>query len=59
MDHRPAGRVLGNVLTSGESTIYGDSVDLGPIRTTSGACCTPGPKPELTTDAPCCGPAAA
>jgi hypothetical protein len=27
-------------LTSGESTVCGDS-DLGPIRTTSGACCTP------------------
>ena len=55
----PQGVSWETFLTSGESTIYGDSVDLGPIRTTSGACCTPGPKPELTTDAPCCGPAAA
>lgn len=53
-------------LTSGESTVYGDSVDLGPIRTTAGACRTPetsqgtccAPKSEPEPDAPCCGPAA-
>ncbi len=53
-------------LTSGESTVYGDSVDLGPIRTTAGACCTPetsqgtccAPKSEPAADAPCCGAAA-
>jgi catechol-2,3-dioxygenase len=28
-------------LTSGESTMYGDEIDLGPIRTNSGACCAP------------------
>ncbi|HME38412.1 MAG TPA: ArsI/CadI family heavy metal resistance metalloenzyme [Steroidobacteraceae bacterium] len=53
-------------LTSGESTVYGDSIDLGPIRTTAGACCTPetpqgawcAPKHEAA-DAPCCGQSAA
>ena len=53
-------------LTSGESTVYGDSVDLGPIRTAAqapaacctsqtpqGACCAP--KPELAPGAACCG----
>jgi catechol 2,3-dioxygenase-like lactoylglutathione lyase family enzyme len=38
-------------LTMGESTIYGDSVDLGPIRTTGGACCTP-----ETPQGACCAP---
>jgi len=28
-------------LTLGESTVYGDHVDLDPIRKTSGACCAP------------------
>jgi len=53
-------------LTSGESTVYGDSVDLGPIGTTvqaPAACCTPqtpqgaccAPKPELAPGAACCG----
>jgi hypothetical protein len=55
MDHRPAGVSWETFLTSGESTIYGDSVDLGPIRT---ACCTPDPKAEPTIDARCSGPAA-
>lgn len=52
-------------LTSGESTVYGDSVDLGPIRTTATTCCSSGlpqhaccsPMPEPATDAPCCGAA--
>jgi catechol 2,3-dioxygenase-like lactoylglutathione lyase family enzyme len=41
----PQGVSWETFLTSGESTLYGDSVDLGPIRTTaspkgaSGACC--------------------
>jgi hypothetical protein len=59
----PQGLSWETFLTSGESTVYGDSVDLGPIRTTSGTCCTPetpqgaccAPKPELAADAPCCG----
>jgi catechol 2,3-dioxygenase-like lactoylglutathione lyase family enzyme len=49
-------------LTTGESTVYGDSIDLGPIRVASSACCTPEtaqgtccePKPELAADAACC-----
>jgi catechol-2,3-dioxygenase len=36
----PQGLSWETFLTSGESTIYGDSVDLGPIRTHSEACCT-------------------
>jgi catechol-2,3-dioxygenase len=63
----PQGLSWETFLTSGESTVYGDSVDLGSIRTTSGACCTPetpqgaccAPKPELAADAPCCGQGAA
>jgi catechol 2,3-dioxygenase-like lactoylglutathione lyase family enzyme len=59
----PQGLSWETFLTTGESTIYGDSVDLGPIRTTSGACCTPetpqdaccAVKPELPANAPCCG----
>jgi len=37
----PQGVSWETFLTSGESTVYGDSVDLGPIRTTAkpGACC--------------------
>jgi hypothetical protein len=59
----PQGLSWETFLTSGESTLYGNSVDLRPIRATSGACCTPetpqgaccAPKPELAADAPCCG----
>jgi hypothetical protein len=66
----PQGLSWETFLTSGESTIYGDSADLGPIRTVTaavetGACCTPAapqgaccaPEPELATGAPCCRPA--
>lgn len=28
-------------LTTGESTVYGDSIDLEPIKTAAGVCCTP------------------
>jgi catechol 2,3-dioxygenase-like lactoylglutathione lyase family enzyme len=60
----PQGLSWETFLTSGESTVYGDSVDLGPIRTASGACCTSeapqgaccAPKPELAADAACCTP---
>jgi hypothetical protein len=63
----PQGLSWETFLTSGESTVYGDSVDPGPTRTTSGACRTPetpqgaccAPKPELAADAPCCGQGAA
>ena len=62
----PQGLSWETFLTSGESTVYGDSADLGPIRgadpaacctteTPQGACCAP--KPELTAPAACCGPA--
>jgi hypothetical protein len=59
----PQGLSWETFLTSGESTVYGDSVDLGPIRTKVGACYAPetppgdccDPKPELAADAPCCG----
>ncbi|MEA2790311.1 MAG: hypothetical protein QOG73_2717 [Acetobacteraceae bacterium] len=58
----PQGLSWETFLTSGESTVYGDSVDLGPIRTVAGACCTPetpqGDCPASTQtlaadDAPC------
>ncbi len=53
-------------LTTGESTVYGDSIDLGPIRVATSACCTPEtlqgtccePKPELAADPACCTPKA-
>jgi len=62
----PQGLSWETFLTSGESTVYGDSVDLGPIRIATAACCTPetqqgvccAPKPELTADAACCSPKA-
>jgi hypothetical protein len=47
----PQGVTWETFLTSGESTTYGDSVDLGPIRLASAACCV--------TEAPraaCCAP---
>ena len=63
----PQGLSWETFLTSGDSTVYGDSVDLGPIRVAAAACCmteTPqgacgAPKPELTAEAACCGPKAA
>jgi catechol 2,3-dioxygenase-like lactoylglutathione lyase family enzyme len=50
-------------LTTGESTVYGTSVNRDSFRRQEEACCTPetpqgvccAPKPELTADAPCCG----
>jgi catechol 2,3-dioxygenase-like lactoylglutathione lyase family enzyme len=51
----PQGLSWETFLTSGESTVYGDSVDLGPIRLTSGACCTQ----ETPRDACCMRPDAA
>lgn len=49
----PQGVSWETFLTTGESTVYGDSVDLGPIRTAAvaGACCTP-----ETTQVACCDP---
>jgi catechol 2,3-dioxygenase-like lactoylglutathione lyase family enzyme len=44
----PQGVSWETFLTSGESTVYGDSVDLGPIRTTAAprACCAKEPSPN-------------
>jgi hypothetical protein len=58
----PQGLSWETFLTMGESTVYGDSADLGSIRTTTAACCTPetpqgmccAPKSELNADATCC-----
>ena len=47
----PQGLSWETFLTTGESTVYGDSADLGSIRTASAACC----KPETPQDA-CCAP---
>jgi catechol-2,3-dioxygenase len=52
----PQGVSWETFLTSGTSTVYGDSVDRGPIRTTQSACCTP--KIESAPVAACCGPKA-
>ncbi len=48
----PQGISWETFLTSGESTVYGDSVNLGAIRTTSGTCCAP--KIDPTPSASCC-----
>jgi catechol 2,3-dioxygenase-like lactoylglutathione lyase family enzyme len=37
----PQGLSWETFLTSGESTVYGDSADLGAIRTTAATCCAP------------------
>ncbi len=49
----PQGVSWETFLTSGTSTVYGDSVDLGPIRTTQAACCTPEIKAAPANA--CCG----
>jgi catechol 2,3-dioxygenase-like lactoylglutathione lyase family enzyme len=59
----PQGLSWETFLTTGESTVYGDSVDLGPIRIAAAACCAPtntetaccAPTPEPTATAACCG----
>ena len=58
----PQGLSWETFLTSGESTVYGDSADLGAIRMTAATCCTPETpqgaccalKPELAATAACC-----
>ena len=58
----PQGLSWETFLTTGESTVYGDSADLSAIRTTAAVCCTPetpqgaccAPKPELAAAATCC-----
>jgi catechol-2,3-dioxygenase len=53
----PQGVAWETFLTRGESTVYGDSIDLGQIRTTAGACCpSPAPKAERAPAATCCAP---
>jgi catechol 2,3-dioxygenase-like lactoylglutathione lyase family enzyme len=49
----PQGLSWETFLTSGESTTYGDSIDLGPIRvaTAAAACCAPAP----AASSACCG----
>jgi catechol-2,3-dioxygenase len=51
----PQGVSWETFLTSGESTVYGDSVDLGPIRLAAGACCAPAPDTAEREQTPCCG----
>ncbi len=51
----PQGLAWETFLTMGDSTVYGDSVDLGPIRTAATACCAP--QAEATqAAASCCAP---
>jgi catechol-2,3-dioxygenase len=50
----PQGLLWETFLTSGESTVYGDSIDPGVIRITEGACCAP--KVEAKPVSFCCGP---
>jgi len=53
----PQGLAWETFLTSGESTVYGDSIDLGPIRTTAGACCAAAaPEVEAAPAVACCAP---
>jgi catechol 2,3-dioxygenase-like lactoylglutathione lyase family enzyme len=50
----PQGLSWETFLTSGQSTVYGDSVDLGPIRVSAAStCCTPTAEP--VAKAACCG----
>jgi catechol 2,3-dioxygenase-like lactoylglutathione lyase family enzyme len=63
----PQGLAWETFLTTGESTVYGDSADLGPIRTATGPCCTPqadqgtccAPAPGPAASTPCCAPESA
>ena len=51
----PQGLAWETFLTRGESTVYGDSIDLGPIRTTAGACCaTEAPTVAAAPASACC-----
>ena len=58
----PQGVSWETFLTTGDSTDYGDSADLGAIRTTAAVCCAPetpqgagcAPKPQPTAPARCC-----
>ena len=54
----PQGVSWETFLTTGESTLYGNSADLGAIRTTAAVCCTPETPREtgLAVTAACCAP---
>ncbi len=47
----PQGLAWETFLTAGDSTVYGDGVDLGPIRTAQAACCS-APAPQGACRAP-------
>ncbi len=49
----PQGISWETFLSLSESTVYGDGVDPGPVRTAAAACCTP--EPGLAGKASCCG----
>jgi catechol 2,3-dioxygenase-like lactoylglutathione lyase family enzyme len=51
----PQGVSWETFLTTGESTVYGDSVDLGPIRTTAAACCAGQADLQPAASGACCG----
>jgi catechol-2,3-dioxygenase len=50
----PQGLAWETFLTRGESTAYGDSIDLGPVRTTAGACCAA--SVQAAPEVACCAP---
>lgn len=51
----PQGLAWETFLTRGESTVYGDSIDLRPLRTTAGACCaTEAPTVAAAPASACC-----
>ena len=52
----PQGLAWETFLTRGESTVYGDSIDLGQIRTTNEACCTASTTKIEPAVATCCTP---
>ena len=51
----PQGLSWETFLTSGESTVYGDDIDLTPIRTETSACCSPKVEAVPAASA-CCAP---
>ncbi len=52
----PQGLAWETFLTRGESTVYGDSIDLGPIRTTAGTFSAARPEKAEPAPATCCEP---
>jgi catechol 2,3-dioxygenase-like lactoylglutathione lyase family enzyme len=51
----PQGVAWEAFLTSGQSTVYGDDIDRGPLNAASGACCAPKVEAAPAT-ATCCAP---